>query len=84
MAFPIALGVIVTSLLLIYGIEDKNADFFKKGRFVTNTEGWEYRYKGVIYPLGLMVSHWANIVVVSIVFMLIFWIAYEGVRAIRK
>lgn len=84
LALPIAVGVIAGSLLLIYGLEDKNADYFKKGRFVTNTEGWEYRWNGVIWPYGLMVSHWSVIVILTIVFMLIFWIGYEGVRAIRK
>lgn len=79
----ISFAIIPLSILLFYGIEDKNADYFKKGRFITNTEGWEYRYSGVIYPYGLMVNHWSVIVVVSIVGILISWIGHEIFKLVK-
>ena len=75
-------AMIPLSVLAYYGMEDKNADYFAKGRFITNTEGWQYRYNGLIYHLGVMVSHWALIGIVSIVFILIAWIGYEGLHIV--
>lgn len=68
-------------VIMFYGLEDKNADYFKKGRFITNSEGYEYRYQGIIYHNGLMVSHWSLIAVLSIVFCLISWVTHEGIIA---
>lgn len=70
------------SVLMFYGLEDKNADYFKKGKFITNTEGWEYKYNKVIYHYGMMVSHWSVIVVVSICIGMISWICHEGYMAV--
>lgn len=80
----ISFAMIPIITLSVFGIDDKNADYFKKGKFITNTEGWEYRYQGVIYPYGLMVSHPSLIVILSIVFGLISWVCYEGISVVVK
>ena len=75
---------IPTGLILYYGLEDENWDYFEKGRFLTNTEGWQYRYNGVIYHNGIMVSEHSLIAVLSIVFGLISVIIHEGIIAELK
>ncbi len=75
---------IPTGLLLYYGLEDENWDYFAKGKFITNTEGYEYKYKGMIYHLGLMVSEHSLIAELSIVFSLISVIVHQGVMAEMK
>jgi hypothetical protein len=64
-------------LILAYG-EDENADFFKKGKGVTDQ--FITIYKKVPYHLGVMVSEPAAIAGVSIVLIFILWICYEAVR----
>ena len=75
---------IPTGLLLYYGLEDENWDYFAKGKFITNTEGYEYKYNGVVYHNGLMVSEHSLIVVLSIVFGLISVIVHGGMIAEMK
>ena len=74
----ISFAVIPIIIVAIFGIDDKNVDYFEKGSFTRNSEGWEYRYNNVVYPYGLMVSHWANIAILSIVGILISWIVCEA------
>ena len=65
---------IPVAILLFYGIEDKSAWFF--GHDYIN----DYRYRienNVVYHIGVMVSHYALIVTLSIVGLLISWIIYE-------
>ena len=62
------------SIMLFHGIEDKNAWFY--GHDYIN----DYRYRienNVVYHIGVMVSHCALIVTLSVVGMLISWIIYE-------
>jgi hypothetical protein len=69
---------IPVAILLFYGIEDKNAWFF--GHEYVN----DYRYRienNVVYHMGVMVSHYALIVTLSIVGILISWIIYEILMA---
>jgi hypothetical protein len=75
--FHISIVAIPVAILLFYGIEDKNAWFF--GHDYIN----DYRYRienNVIYHIGVMVSHYALIVTLSIVGILISWIIYELVK----
>jgi hypothetical protein len=65
------------TLILIYGEDDK-ADFFKKGKGVSNQ--FITVYKKVPYHLGVMVSEPAAIACVSIILIFILWICYEGIR----
>ena len=73
---------IPTGLLLYYGLEDDNADFFKNGDGVINN--YEVVYKDVKYHLGVMVSDMAAIVCLSIVFGLISWLVHEEVLLVRN
>jgi hypothetical protein len=75
--FHISIIAIPVAILLFYGIEDKNAWFF--GHDYIN----DYRYRienNVVYHIGVMVSHYALIVTLSIVGILISWIIYELVK----
>jgi 1,4-dihydroxy-2-naphthoate octaprenyltransferase len=75
--FHISIVVIPVAILLFYGIEDKNAWFF--GHDYIN----DYRYRienNVVYHIGVMVSHYALIVTLSIVGTLISWIIYEVLK----
>lgn len=75
--FHISIIEIPVAILLFYGIEDKNAWFF--GHDYIN----DYRYRienNVVYHIGVMVSHYALIVTLSIVGLLISWIIYEVLK----
>lgn len=75
--FHISIIAIPVAILLFYGIEDKNAWFF--GHDYIN----DYRYRienNVVYHIGVMVSHYALIVTLSIVGLLISWIIYEVLK----
>ncbi len=75
--FHISIVAIPVVILLFYGIEDKNSWFF--GHDYIN----DYRYRienNVVYHIGVMVSHYALIVTLSIVGILISWIIYELVK----
>jgi hypothetical protein len=74
----IAISVSIPVILVLAYGEDENADFFKKGKGVSNQ--FITIYKKVPYHLGVMVSEPAAIACVSIVLIFIVWIAYEGVR----
>jgi hypothetical protein len=76
--FHMSIVAIPVAILLFYGIEDKNAWFF--GHEYIN----DYRYRienNVVYHMGVMVSHYALIVTLSIVGILISWIIYEILTA---
>ena len=75
--FHISIVAIPVAILLFYGIEDKNSWFF--GHDYIN----DYRYRienNVVYHIGVMVSHYALIVTLSIVGLLISWIIYEVLK----
>lgn len=75
--FHISIIAIPVAILLFYGIEDKNAWF--SGHDYIN----DYRYRienNVVYHIGVMVSHYALIVTLSIVGLLISWIIYEVLK----
>ncbi len=73
---------IPVSILLFYGIDDKNEYFF--GHNYVN----DYRYKtqeNEVYRVGIMVSHHALLATLSIIGLLISWIGYEMFKLfIRK
>lgn len=72
--FCFSIVAIPVAILLFYGLEDKNAWFF--GHDYIN----DYRYRienNVVYNIGVMVSHYALIVTLSIIGILISWLAYE-------
>lgn len=64
-----------------YGLPD---DWFEKGRFITNTEGWEYRYKGVIYHLGMMVSPQSLFAVLAVLGILFSMMGYCFIKERKK
>jgi hypothetical protein len=70
----ISFAIIPLSILLFYGIEDKNADFFTKA---TYPDDYRAAYEGTVYPMGIMVSEWALIAILSIVGILVSWIGHE-------
>lgn len=75
--FQMSIVAIPVAILLFYGVEDKNAWFF--GHDYIN----DYRYRienNVVYHIGVMVSHYALIVTLSIVGILISWIIYEVLK----
>ena len=75
--FQMSIVAIPVAILLFYGVEDKNAWFF--GHDYIN----DYRYRienNVVYHIGVMVSHYALIVTLSIVGLLISWIIYEVLK----
>jgi hypothetical protein len=75
--FIFLLLAIPVTILLFYGIEDKNAWFF--GHDYIN----DYRYRienNVVYHIEVIVGHYAVIVTLSIVGILISWIIYELVK----
>ena len=80
----LSFAAIPLGVILFYGIDNTNWDYFAKGKFITNTEGWQYRYQGIVYHYGLMVSEKSAIVVLSITFGLMSWVVHEGLMAIKK
>ena len=70
----IAFAIIPLVALLIYGIEDKNADFFAKSKY---PDDYRAIYHKNIYNIGIMVSQLAKIATISIVGILISWIIIE-------
>lgn len=82
------MGVIwvTTTIIIVFVFESIYAfppeDYFEKGKFVTNSEGWEYRYNGTIYHLGMMVSPQSLVVTLVIVFGLIGTVVYTGIKKI--
>jgi ABC-type multidrug transport system permease subunit len=69
--------IIPLVVLLYYGIEDNTAWFF--GHDYIND--YRYRIDGVVYNIGIMVGHFALIVTVSLVGLLIAWVVYETLKA---
>lgn len=72
-----SLVIIPLAVLLFYGIEDNTAWFF--GHDYIND--YRYRIDGIVYNIGIMVGHFALIVTLSLVGLLIAWISYETIRA---
>lgn len=69
--------IIPLVVLLYYGIEDNTAWFF--GHDYIND--YRYRIDGIVYNIGIMVGHFSLIVTISLVGLLIAWIAYETLKA---
>lgn len=69
--------IIPLAVLLFCGIEDNTAWFF--GHDYIND--YRYRIDGIVYNIGIMVGHFALIVTLSLVGLLIAWITYETVKA---
>ena len=73
---------IVALVIAFYGV---NEDSAKEERFFAEGDGVssEYRIRvgGHVYHLGEMVSHWANIAVLSIIGILISWITCCAIEA---
>jgi hypothetical protein len=68
--------IIPLAILLFYGIEDNTAWFF--GHDYIND--YRYRIDGVVYNIGIMVGHFALIVTLSVVGLLVAWILYEVLK----
>lgn len=73
----ILFAFIPIAILLFYGIEDNTAWFFGH-QYI---DDYRYVIDKNVYHIGIMVSHSALIVTVSIVGLLISWIVYEGLKA---
>lgn len=78
----IIFGGIFLGFVMFYGLDEedkKQQEFFDKG------DGYSTEYKirvgGHIYYLGEMVSHWANIAILTIVGILIAWITCWAIQA---
>ena len=69
--------IIPLAVLLFYGIEDNTAWFFGHD-YISD---YRYRIDGIVYNIGIMVGHFALIVTLSLVGLLIAWITYETVKA---
>lgn len=69
--------IIPLAVLLFCGIEDNTSWFF--GHDYIND--YRYRIDGIVYNIGIMVGHFALIVTISLVGLLIAWITYETLKA---
>jgi len=76
----LSLVIIPLSIMLFYGIEDKNADFFARVKY---PDDYRAVYNKMVYRMGIMVSHSALIVTLSIVGILISWIGHEAFKLIK-
>ena len=76
----LTLVIIPLSIMLFYGIEDKNADFFAKAKY---PDDYRAVYNNTVYRMGIMVSHSALIVTLSIVGILISWIGHEAFKLLK-
>ena len=65
-------------MLLFYGVEDKNADFFDKAIY---PDDYRAVYNQKVFHIGIMVSNLALIVILSVIGILISWIIIEGLKA---
>lgn len=70
--------VIIVCIVSIFGIDDPNRAFFADVHYEGDYAAAITKGQDRMYFLGLMVSHWANIVVQIIVFSLIGTILYYG------
>lgn len=77
MIFITPFVIIPVTILLFYGVEDNTAWFF--GHDYIND--YRYRIDGVVYNIGIMVAHFALLVTLSVVGLLIAWIMYETLKA---
>ena len=75
----ISFVIIPLSILLFYGIEDKNANFFAQ---VEYRDDYRAVYEKTVYPMGIMVSEWALIAILSIVGFLVSWISHEILKVV--
>jgi hypothetical protein len=69
--------IIPLAIILFFGIEDNTAWFF--GHDYISDHG--YKIDGVVYNIGIMVGHFALLVTLSVVGILIAWIMYETLKA---
>lgn len=69
-------AIIPLCVLGFYGTEDNTAWFF--GHDYIND--YRYRIDGVVHNIGIMVGHFALIVTLSVVGLLIAWIVYETLK----
>ena len=73
---------IAVGVILFYGIHDENADFFKKGKGMSNQ--YETVYHKHVYHFGVMVSDAAVIAVLTIIGCLIYTIVHVGIKEMIK
>lgn len=69
-------SLIPLSILFFYGIEDKSAWFFGHDYI----DDYRYRINNVVHHIGIMVGHFALLVTLSVVGLLISWIIYEALN----
>lgn len=79
----ISFAIIPLAIILFYGIEDKSGWFFGH-QFID-----DYRYKissnnNLVYNLGVMVSHYALVVILSIIGILFSWMGHEALKAVKN
>lgn len=77
----LSFAVIPLALLIFYGIEDNLADFFANAIY---PDDYRTVYDNKVYHLGIMVSHWAIIVILSILGILLSWIGHEGLKLVTN
>jgi len=82
----ISFAAIAVGVILYYGFNDENADFFKHGKGVSDQ--YITIYHKVPYHFGVMVSDMAAIVVLTAVGCLISWVIHLAlepqISAIRR
>lgn len=71
-------AVISVIIVIIFGIDDPNKEFFSDVHYEGDYAAAITKGQDRMYFLGLMVGHWANIVVQIITFSLIATILYYG------
>lgn len=74
-------GSIFFATLFYYGHEEENVKqqrFFDEG---IHYDDYRVRMGSHFYHLGIMVSHWANIAIITIIGILIAWITWYGIKA---
>lgn len=71
--------IIPVLVLLFFGIEDKNSDFFAKSKY---PEDYRAVYDKKVYNIGIMVSNLAKILIISIVGILLSWIGHELIKLV--
>jgi hypothetical protein len=74
-------GAIFFAVLFYYGHDEENAKqqrFFDEAR---HYDDYQVRVGSHFYHIGIMVSHWANIIVLTMIGILISWMIYMGIKA---
>lgn len=73
-------GAIFFAVLFYYGHDEENAKqqrFFDEG---IHYDDYRVRMGSHFYHLGIMVSHLANIAIMTIIAILISWVTYLGIK----